>query len=166
MEVLPQLLPIFTCSAVQRRAYGCSIPAPPPAPAEASPSETAASLPPPNAASSDALTLQRRMREAIGLAAGSGAVHSGELRALSGDVLYLHSPLLVRAGSLTALPVSSSAAPVAPLEIKHMTSPDGCLKVSHVEGFHSQKCHTRACLCDCDLLRWMATFQTCSRRGI
>ncbi|KAK9916467.1 hypothetical protein WJX75_002924 [Coccomyxa subellipsoidea] len=77
MEVLPQLLPIFTCSAVQRRAYGCSIPAPPPAPAEASPSETAASLPPPNAASSDALTLQRRMREAIGLAAGSGAVHSG-----------------------------------------------------------------------------------------
>ena len=101
MEVLPQLLPIFTCSAVQRRAYGCSIPAPPPAPAEASPSETAASLPPPNAASSDALTLQRRMREAIGLAAGSGAVHSGELRALSGDVLYLHSPLLERAAKMS-----------------------------------------------------------------
>lgn len=78
MEVLPQLLPIFTCSATQRQAYGCSIPSPPPAPAEASPAQTG-SLPPPNAASSDALTLQRRMREAISLAAGSGAVHSGDL---------------------------------------------------------------------------------------
>ena len=125
MEVLPQLLPIFTCSAVQRRAYGCSIPAPPPAPAEASPVETAASLPPPNAASSDALTLQRRMREAIGLAAGSGAVHSGELRALSGRcALFALTPLgegcqdvrpMLGAGSLTALPVSSSAMPLLPL---------------------------------------------------
>lgn len=28
-EMLPQLLPLFTCTAVQRKLYGCSVPAAP-----------------------------------------------------------------------------------------------------------------------------------------
>lgn len=83
LEVLPQLLPIFTCSAAQRRAYGCSIPSPPSAETEP-PHVEAASLPPPNAASSRTLTVQRRMREAMSLAAGSDtAMQSGAVHLLS-----------------------------------------------------------------------------------
>ena len=77
LEVLPQLLPIFTCSAAQRRAYGCSIPSAPTADHEPLPAGTA-SLQPPNAALSSTLTVQRRMREAMSLVAGTGtAMQSG-----------------------------------------------------------------------------------------
>lgn len=79
MEVLPQLLPIFTCSAAQRHAYGCSIPFPPQAAAAEPPPAKAGGLPPPNADSSDATALQRRISEAISLAAGPGSLLSGAL---------------------------------------------------------------------------------------
>jgi len=62
-EMLPQLLPLFTCTATQRKLYGCSVPAAPDTRPGAS-----TSLP---AGESTSQSMHVRMRQALELASNS-----------------------------------------------------------------------------------------------
>lgn len=66
-EVLPQLLPLFSCAHSRRAAYGCTIPS---APALAAGAQQSAQqpLPAPNQAAPSVQALQRRMQDRLQLA--------------------------------------------------------------------------------------------------
>ena len=64
-EMLPQLLPLFTCTAAQRKLYGCSVPAAPRA-------KSGASMP---LSSGDVMgqSMHQRMHQALELASHSSS---------------------------------------------------------------------------------------------
>jgi hypothetical protein len=85
-EVLPQLLPLFSCTPTRRAAYGCTIPS---APAAGAQQQGGLQAPPPapNQAAPSVQALQRRMQDRLQLAM-SASVGSAGMASL------LHLPLI------------------------------------------------------------------------
>ena len=81
-EVLPQLLPLFSCAPAQRPAYGCSIPSARPG---------AQPDPAPNLAAPSVQALQRRTRDTLALAMATPAGSAGNLVVLPASLLQVHA---------------------------------------------------------------------------